>query len=181
MIFRARYRRVWGMALLSIALVQLFTGCSGSILEKKVDSLRLEAFVDPSGLLKPEEVHLRLNLLETLEGERPNMGSTLDAVWVRVSGWQGAPRQARVILDNPTLDSIDVLVMDGARILGHHRAGAAYGKQEDLIPTFNLPLNQNHELWFRVRSTKPLVLPFSLTQIDRVESMREKRDLALAT
>ena len=181
MIFRARYRRVWGMALLSVVLVQLFTGCSGSILEKKVDSLRLEAFMDPSGLLKPEEVHLRLNLLETLEGERPNMGSTLDAVWVRVSGWQGAPRQARVILDNPTLDSIDVLVMDGARILGHHRAGAAYGKQEDLIPTFNLPLNQNHELWFRVRSTKPLVLPFSLTQIDRVESMREKRDLALAT
>ena len=178
--FRPRYGRVWGIALLSVAFICLLTGCDTSSSEKQVDSLQLDAFSDPSGLLKAEDVHLRLDLLERLEGERPNLGLSSEALWVRVSGWQGAPRQARIILDNPTVDSIDAVVMDGARVLEFYRSGAAYGKVEDLIPTFNLPLNQNHQLWFRVRSTKPLVLPFSLTRIDRVETMRETRDLALA-
>ena len=65
-------------------------------------------------------------------------------------------------------------------VLGSVRSGAAYGKADDLIPSFALPLNEAHELWFRVRSTKPLLLPFSLTQVDRVETTRRRRDLAVA-
>ena len=99
---------------------------------------------------------------------------------IRVSGWQGAPRQARIILDNPTIDSIEAVVMDGPRVLMRTPSGAAFGRTEDLIPTFPLPLNEAHDLWFRIRSTKPLVLPFTLTHEERVESLRDNRDLAVA-
>ena len=92
----------------------------------------------------------------------------------------GAPRQARIILDNPTLDSIEAVVMDGPRVLMRTPSGAAFGRSEDLIPTFSLPLNEAHDLWFRIRSTKPLVLPFTLTHEERVESLRDNRDLAVA-
>jgi len=156
------------------------SGCSDAGGPRNVDALTLEALHDPEGTLRAEEVHLRLAALDTLEGERPNLGSVSDAVWIRVSGWQGASRQARIILDNPTLDSIEAVVMDGPRVLVRTPAGAAFGRVEDLIPSFSLPLNEDHDLWFRVRSTKPLVLPFTLTHDERVASMREKRDLAVA-
>ncbi len=140
----------------------------------------LESFRDPTGMVRPEQVHLKATTVARLDGDRPNLGSTGDAVWIRVSGWQGAPRNVRVVLDNPTLDSIDVFALDGPRVLSSLRSGAAYGRVEDLIPTFSLPLNESHELWFRVRSTKPVLLPFTLTQVDRVEVLRERRDLAVA-
>ena len=140
----------------------------------------LESFRDPTGMVRPEQVHLKATSVERLDGDRPNLGSTGDAVWIRVSGWQGAPRNVRVVLDNPTLDSIDVFTLDGPRVLSSLRSGAAYGRVEDLIPTFSLPLNESHELWFRVRSTKPVLLPFTLTQVARVEVLRERRDLAVA-
>lgn len=166
------------LAFLLMAMAS-FAGCnSGS--DTTVDALVLESLEDPTGTLRPEQVHLKEGGVQRLESARPNLGSTAAAYWVRVSGWQGAPRNARVVLDNPTLDSIDVFVLNGARVLGSVRSGAAYGKAEDLIPSFALPLNEAHELWFRVRSTKPLLLPFSLTQVDRVETTRRRRDLAVA-
>ena len=70
--------------------------------------------------------------------------------------------------------------MDGPRVLMRTPSGAAFGRTEDLIPTFSLPLNEAHDLWFRIRSTKPLVLPFTLTHEERVESLRDNRDLAVA-
>lgn len=177
---RPPYGRVrkWRPALFFV-LAPLLLGC-GQGPSTVVDALILESFRDPSGMLRPEQVHLKANAAERLVGDRPNLGSTADAVWVRVSGWQGAPRNVRVILDNPTLDSIDVFTLDGPRVLNAFRSGAAYGQAEDLIPTFNLPLNESHELWFRIRSTKPVLLPFNLTQVDRVEALRERRDLAVA-
>ena len=167
---------LWAFLLMAVAAL---SGC-GSGSGTAVDALVLEAVEDPSGTLRPEQVHLKQGGVERLEGARPNLGSTDAAYWVRVSGWQGAPRNARVVLDNPTLDSIDVFTLNGARVLGSVRSGAAYGNPEDLIPSFALPLNEAHELWFRVRSTKPLLLPFSLTQVDRVEATRRRRDLAVA-
>ena len=131
-------------------------------------------------MVRPEQVHLKSASLVRLDGDRPNLGSSESAHWVCVSGWQGAPRNARIILDNPTLDSIDAFIMDGPRVLGRFTAGAAFGREKDLIPTFNLPLNEAHQLWFRVRSTKPVLLPFSLIRADEVEVLRERRDLAVA-
>ena len=66
----------------------------------------------PTGTLRPEQVHLKQGSVQRLEGARPNLGSSSSAFWVQVSGWQGAPRNARVVLDNPTLDSIDVFVIE---------------------------------------------------------------------
>ncbi len=166
------------LAFLFMAVASL-VGC-GSGPDAAVDALVLEYLVDPTGTLRPEQVHLKQGSVQRLEGARPNLGSSSSAFWVQVSGWQGAPRNARVVLDNPTLDSIDVFVINGSRVLGSVRSGAAYGKADDLIPSFALPLNEAHELWFRVRSTKPLLLPFSLTQVDRVETTRRRRDLAVA-
>lgn len=131
-------------------------------------------------MLRPEQVHLQRASLKGLDGERPNLGSSSSAWWIRVSGWQGAPRNARIVLDNPTLDSIDVFVLDGPRVLANATSGAALGREKDLIPTFEIPLNTAHELWFRVRSTKPVLLPFSLTRVDKAEVIRERRDLAVA-
>lgn len=178
--FRPPYGRVRmpGMVLL-LGLALLLTGC-GEQGRTAVDALVLESVVDESGLLRPEQVHLKSGGLTRLDGDRPNLGSSESAVWVRVNGWQGAPRNARIILDNATLDSIDAFILDGPRVLGKVSSGAAYGLTKDLIPTFALPLNEAHELWFRVRSNKPLLLPFSLTQVDRVTAMRERRDLAMA-
>ena len=170
--------RMWLRALLFL-LLPIMVGC-GSGPSRTVDALILESFRDPTGMVRPEQVHLKATSVERLDGDRPNLGSTGDAVWIRVSGWQGAPRNVRVVLDNPTLDSIDVFTLDGPRVLSSLRSGAAYGRVEDLIPTFSLPLNESHELWFRVRSTKPVLLPFTLTQVDRVEVLRERRDLAVA-
>lgn len=179
MALRPPYGRVWVWTLSVLLGGLLLSGCSDGG-PRNVDALTLEVLHDPGGNLRAEEVHLRLAALDTLVGERPNLGSLSDAMWIRVSGWQGAPRQARIILDNPTLDSIEALVMDGPRVLLRKEAGAAFGQVDDLIPTFSLPLNESHDLWFRVRSAKPLVLPFSLTHEDRVASLREKRDLAVA-
>ncbi len=179
MALRPPYGRVWVWTLSVLLGGLLLSGCS-DVGPRNVDALTLEVLHDPGGNLRAEEVHLRLAALDTLVGERPNLGSLSDAMWIRVSGWQGAPRQARIILDNPTLDSIEALVMDGPRVLLRKEAGAAFGQVDDLIPTFSLPLNESHDLWFRVRSAKPLVLPFSLTHEDRVASLREKRDLAVA-
>ena len=176
---RPPYGRVWAWTLAVLLAGSGLCGCTGDG-PRNVDALRLEVLHDPDGSLRAEEVHLRLAALDTLEGERPNLGSLADALWIRVSGWQGAPRQARIILDNPTLDSIEAVVMDGPRVLLRTPAGAAFGRTEDLIPTFPLPLNEGHDLWFRVRSTKPLVLPFSLIHEDRVAELRETRDLGVA-
>ena len=177
---RPIYGRMRGWVWIALAFTWSLQGCSEGSTERKVDALELVALEDVDGTLRPDEVHLRAQLLQPLEGEQPNLGMRNSAYWVKVSGWQGAPRNARIILDNPTVDSIDAVILDGPRVLGRQRSGAAYGKTEDLIPTFNLPLNVDHELWFRVRSTKPLVLPFTLTQVDRVKTMRVQRDLALA-
>ena len=176
---RPPYGRVWTWTLAVLLAGSMLCGCAGDG-PKNVDALHLEVLHDPDGTLRAEEVHLRLAALDTLDGERPNLGSLSDALWVRVNGWQGAPRQARIVLDNPTLDSIEAVVMDGPRVLLRTPAGAAFGQVEDLIPTFPLPLNEDHDLWFRVRSTKPLVLPFSLVHEDRVAELRETRDLGLA-
>ena len=173
------YGRVWVLTLSVFLGGLLLSGCSDAG-PRNVDELTLEVLHDPGGNLRAGEVYLRHAALDTLQGERPNLGSLTDAVWIRVSGWQGAPRQARIILDNPTLDSIEAMVIDGPRVLLRKQAGAAFGQVDDLIPAFSLPLNESHDLWFRVRSTKPLVLPFSLTHEDRVASFREKRDLAVA-
>lgn len=172
---RVHLRR-WVWALLALPLL---TGC-GNTGGQAVDALTLEAFEDPTSMVRPEQVHLKVASLERLKGERPNLGSSESAHWIRVSGWQGAPRNVRILLDNPTLDSIDAFVLDGPRVLKTASAGAAYGRQEDLIPTFNLPVNEDHALWFRVRSTKPVLLPFVLTQTDKAEMLRERRDLAVA-
>jgi signal transduction histidine kinase len=177
---RPPYGRVWVWTVSALLLGFAFTGCSTGESPRNVDALTLEALNDPDGSLRAEEVHLRLAALDTLDGERPNLGSLSDAVWIRVSGWQGAPRQARIVLDNPTIDSIEAVVMDGPRVLMRTPSGAAFGRTEDLIPTFSLPLNEAHDLWFRIRSTKPLVLPFTLTQEQRVESLRDNRNLAVA-
>ncbi|MEC8597203.1 MAG: 7TM diverse intracellular signaling domain-containing protein [Bacteroidota bacterium] len=177
---RPPYGRVWVWTVSALLLGIAVTGCSTGEAPRNVDALILEALNDPGGTLRAEEVHLRLAALDTLDGERPNLGSLRDAVWIRVSGWQGAPRQARIILDNPTIDSIEAVVMDGPRVLMRTPSGAAFGRSEDLIPTFSLPLNEAHDLWFRIRSTKPLVLPFTLTHEERVESLRDNRDLAVA-
>ena len=173
------YGRVWALTLSFFLGGFLLSGCSDAG-PRNVDALTLEVLHDPEGNLRAEEVYLRHAALDTVQGERPNLGSLTDAIWIRVSGWQGAPRQARIILDNPTLDSIEAMVIDGPRVLLRKQAGAAFGQVDDLIPAFSLPLNESHDLWFRVRSTKPLVLPFSLTHEDRVASLREKRDLAVA-
>lgn len=162
-----------------LGCVVLFSGCVPSS-EQTVDALLLESFADPTGFVRPEQVHFKERQLERLAGDRPNLGSSDAAFWIRVSGWQGAPRNARVVLDNPTLDSVDVFILDGTRVLGAVESGAAHGRPADLIPSFAPPLNEAHELWFRVRSSKPILLPFSLTQVDRVEEMRELRDLAVA-
>ena len=177
---RPPYGRVWVWTVSALLLGFAVTGCSTGEAPRNVDALTLEALHDPGGTLRAEEVHLRMAALDTLDGERPNLGSLPDAVWIRVSGWQGAPRQARIILDNPTIDSIEAVVMDGPRVLMRTPSGAAFGRTEDLIPTFSLPLNEAHDLWFRIRSTKPLVLPFTLTHEERVESLRDNRDLAVA-
>lgn len=166
------------LAFLAVA-VSLLGGCRPAS-DAAVDALVLEYLEDPTGTLRPEQVHLKQGGIQRLADAHPNLGSSPAAFWVNVSGWQGAPRNARVVLDNPTLDSIDVFVLSGARVLSAARSGAAYGKAKDLIPSFALPLNEAHELWFRVRSTKPLLLPFSLTQVDRVEDTRRRRDLAVA-
>lgn len=173
------YGRVLRSALGLLLGCSILTGC-GLDSGRTVDALTLDLLQDPTGMLRPEQVHLKVGTLQRLEDERPNLGSSEDAFWIRVTGWQGAPRNARIILDNATLDSIDAFTIDGPRVLASARSGAGYGKQEDLIPTFGLPLNLEHELWFRVRSTKPILLPFSLTQVDRVAAMRGRRDLAVA-
>jgi signal transduction histidine kinase len=160
-------------------MLPLWAGCGGGE-SVTVDALRLEAFEDATRMLRPEQVHLQRASLKGLDGERPNLGSSSSAWWIRVSGWQGAPRNARIVLDNPTLDSIDVFVLDGPRVLANATSGAALGREKDLIPTFEIPLNTAHELWFRVRSTKPVLLPFSLTRVDKAEVIRERRDLAVA-
>lgn len=171
--------RTWRWALLGL-LLPLLVGCGSDERSVPVDALGLDVFEDATGLVRPEQVHLKTASLERLEGERPNLGSSHAAFWIRVSGWQGAPRNARITLDNPTLDSISVFTLDGSRVLGAVHSGAALGRAEDLIPTFSLPLNEGHEMWFRVRSTRPVLLPFSLTQADRVQQARERRDLAVA-
>ena len=173
------YGRVLRSALGLLLGCSILTGC-GLDSGRTVDALTLDLLTDPTGMMRPEQVHLKAGTLQRLEDERPNLGSSEDAFWIRVSGWQGAPRNARIILDNATLDSIDAFTIDGTRVLASVRSGAAYGRQEDLISTFGLPLNAEHELWFRVRSTKPILLPFSLTQVDRVAAMRGRRDLAVA-
>lgn len=160
-------------------LVLVASGC-GDQGRPTVDALVLESFVDPTGLVRPEQVHLKSTGLQPLKGDRPNLGSMDAALWVRVNGWQGAPRNARIAIDNATIDSIDAFILDGPRVLGASRSGAASGLAEELIPSFALPLNEAHELWFRVRSTKPLLMPFILTQADRLTAMRERRDLAMA-
>lgn len=162
-----------------LGCVAFFSGCTPHS-ERTVDALLLESFTDPTGFLRPEQVHFKERQLERLTGDRPNLGSSDAAFWIRVTGWQGAPRNARVVLDNPTLDSVDVFILDGIRVLGTVESGAAHGRSSDLIPSFAPPLNEAHELWFRVRSSKPILLPFSLTQVDRVEKMRDLRDLAAA-
>lgn len=177
---RPPYGRGWAKLLAGVWAVLALAGCGVMTQERNVDALQLDVLRDPGGLLKPEEVHMRRAALVPLDGERPNLGLTTDAVWLRVSGWQGAPQYARVTIGNATLDSIDMVVLDGPRVMERQRAGAAFGQEEDLIPTFRLPGNERQELWFRIRSTKPLMLPFSLTQADRVEAVREKRDLAVA-
>lgn len=160
-------------------MLPLLVGCSsGETLT--IDALKLEALEDETSLLRPEQVHLQKSNLVLLEGDRPNLGSSSSAWWIRVSGWQGAPRNVRILLDNPTLDSIDAFVLDGPRVMGNVTSGAAYGREQDLIPAFELPLNEGHELWFRVRSAKPVLLPFSLTRVDKAEVLRERRDLAVA-
>lgn len=180
MVHRPGYGRVrtWHQ-MLFLFVLPLCVGC-GTWSETPVDALTLDAFEDASGLVRPEQVHLQDANLARLEGDRPNLGSSSSAWWVRVSGWQGAPRNVRVLLDNPTLDSIDAFVLDGARVLERWPSGSAYGREHDLIPTFEIPLNAGHELWFRVRSTKPVLLPFSLTRMDKAEVLRERRDLAVA-
>jgi len=180
---RPPYGRVpflrWVLPLGLLPILLALTGCTGDG-GQAIDALTLDAFDDPTGMVRPEQVHLKSASLVRLDGDRPNLGSSESAHWVRVSGWQGAPRNARIILDNPTLDSIDAFIMDGPRVLGRFTAGAAFGREKDLIPTFNLPLNEAHQLWFRVRSTKPVLLPFSLIRADEVEVLRERRDLAVA-
>lgn len=154
-------------------------GCAMDV-EGPVDALRLELLDDPQANLRADEVHLHRAALVPLDSERPNLGMTSGAVWLRVTGWQGAPRQARVTLENPTLDTIQAFILQGQRVLGRKETGAAFGKTDGLIPAFSLPINEDHELWFRIRSSKPLVLPFGLTQMDRVEVQRSQRDLAVA-
>lgn len=176
---RPPYGRVFARLLFLLAVCIGWTGCMEEPV-RTVDGLRLEVLEDPTGSLRAEAVHSRTPDLLPTETERPNLGSTESAFWVRVDGWQGAPRQARVTLSNPTLDSIEVFVIDGPRVLARQQSGAAYGRAEGLIPSFNLPLNAQYELWFRVRSTKPLVLPFSLTRVEEVALSRERRDLAVA-
>ena len=92
---RPPYGRVWVWTVSALLLGIAVTGCSTGEAPRNVDALTLEALNDPGGTLRAEEVHLRLAALDTLDGERPNLGSLSDAVWIRVSGWQGAPRQAR--------------------------------------------------------------------------------------
>ncbi len=176
---RPPYGRVRGQILLWITFAAGLVGCMDPAV-RTVDALQLDVLRDPGGQWAAEDVAFHLDELESLDTERPNLGSTHDAFWVRVNGWQGAPRQARITLENATLDSIEAVILDGGRVLGKQRSGAAYGRWEGLIPSFNLPLNDQHALWFRVRSTKPLVLPFSLTRLDEVNRVREQRDLAAA-
>ena len=176
---RPPYGRVFARLLFLLAVCIGWTGCMEEPV-RTVDGLRLEVLEDPTGSLRAKAVHNRTPDFLPTETERPNLGSTESAFWVRVDGWQGAPRQARVTLSNPTLDSIEVFVIDGPRVLARQQSGAAYGRVEGLIPSFNLPLNAQHELWFRIRSTKPLVLPFSLTRVEEVALSRERRDLAVA-
>lgn len=176
---RPPYGRVRGQILLWITFAAGLVGCMDPAV-RTVDALQLDVLRDPGGQWAAEDVVFHLDKLESLDTERPNLGSTHDAFWVRVTGWQGAPRQARITLENATLDSIEAVILDGGRVLGKQRSGAAYGRREGLIPSFNLPLNEQHALWFRVRSTKPLVLPFSLTRLDEVNRVREQRDLAAA-
>jgi len=173
------YGRVWGQVLLWVSLAVGLAGCvDGSV--ETVDALQLDVLRDPQGVWSAEDIAFHLDELERLDSDRPNLGSTSDVLWVRVKGWQGAPRQARVTLENPTLDSIEAVVLDGRRVLGRQKSGAAYGRVEGLIPSFTLPLNDHHDLWFRIRSTKPLVLPFSLTRVENVSRVQERRDLAVA-
>lgn len=164
---------------LFLFLLPLLAGC-GETGVVPVDALRLEAFEDAASVVRPEQVHLQLAQLEPLESDHPNLGSSNSTWWVRVSGWQGAPRNARIVLDNPTLDHIDAFFLDGPRVLRNVTSGAALGLEKDLIPTFEIPINEGHELWFRVRSSKPVLLPFSLIRVDKVELLRSRRDLAVA-
>ena len=176
---RPPYGWVCGQFLLWAAMALFAAGCSdGSV--RTIDALRLDVLEDPEGRMRAEDLVLHRDELVLQDTERPNLGSSGGAFWIRVQGWQGAPRQARVTLGNPTLDSIEAVVLDGSRVLGRQRSGAAYGRAEGLIPSFTLPLNDQHELWFRVRSSKPLVLPFSLTRVEEVVLSRERRDLAVA-
>ena len=131
---RPPYGRVFARLLFLLAVCIGWTGCMEEPV-RTVDGLRVEVLEDPTGSLRAEAVHSRtLDLLPT-ETERPNLGSTESAFWVRVDGWQGAPRQARVTLANPTLDSIEVYVIDGPRVLARQQSGAAYGRAKTRGPS----------------------------------------------
>lgn len=174
------------LPLLLCCLVAVWSPSSGASVESKAAGvLRLDTsltdvdawpavsvYAEPDGELDAAAMLQRQGSFEPPTGPHANFGVRRDAVWLRLAVDVDAADDGRWMLDidYPSLDRIDVVVVENGQIRGRHRLGDAMPFADRPLPSRShalaLALTPGAQtvLLLRVQTTSSMIVPLRLVK-----------------
>jgi diguanylate cyclase (GGDEF)-like protein len=179
-VVRSLLRALAGVAL-ALAGWWPLAGAAGA-LELKVDTMVatpwpvLTLLADPTGALTLDEVLRRRSDFRAPEGPTENLGVRRDVVWlaVPVLVHRDAPSRWVISIDYPSLDEVDVYLVDGRSVLTHERLGDSIAFAQRTLPVRShaaalvLQPGGEYELVLRVKTSGTMVVPIAIMRPDQL-------------
>lgn len=140
--------------------------------------------IEPDGSdLTLEEV-VKSNDFQLLKNENINFGINNDIIWLKyVLENKSASQEKYFYINNPSLDSLDLIVVKEGKILEQLKGGRLERFSSRIIPSksiifkVNLPIDNQVEVYLKVKSINKTIITASVNDINVIEDMINKENI----
>lgn len=140
--------------------------------------------IEPDGSdLTLEEV-VKSNDFQLLKNENINFGINNDIIWLKyVLENKSASQEKYFYINNPSLDSLDLIVVKEGKVLEQLKGGRLERFSSRIIPSksiifkVNLPIDNQVEVYLKVKSINKTIITASVNDINVIEDMINKENI----